>query len=302
MKPGRYFLMAITFLLFTMFSANGQDTGLNTILAKGAALEKVADGFQFTEGPAVDAKGNIYFTDQPNDRIMIWNIKTGLSVFLEPSFRSNGLFLDKEGYLWSCADEKNQVLRISPDKKVEVMAGSYDGKPFNGPNDLWVVPDVGIYFSDPFYVRKYWDHTKMPQDKECLYFLNPDLKTVVRVVEDMRGPNGIVGTKDGKKLYVADIKGNKTWSYTINSDGSLTDKTLFCEMGSDGITIDNKGNLYLTGKGVTVFDKGGKKLGNISVPDGRTSNVCFGDKNRKSLFITAGKGLYRIRTRTKGTY
>ena len=302
MKPGRYLLFAILFLLFTMFSSNAQDTGLNAILAKGAAIEKVADGFEFTEGPTVDAKGNIYFTDQPNDRIMIWNIKTGLSVFLEPSFRSNGLLLDKEGYLWSCADEKNQVLRISPDKKVEVIVGSYDGKPFNGPNDIWIVPNVGIYFSDPFYVRKYWDHTKMPQDKECLYFFNPDLKTVIRVVEDMRGPNGIVGTPDGKKLYVADIKGNKTWSYTINRDGSLTDKTLFCEMGSDGITIDNKGNLYLTGKGVTVFDKTGKKLGNISVPDGRPSNVCFGDKNRKSLFITAGKGLYRIRTRTKGTY
>lgn len=302
MKPGKSLCMIVAFSLLMICNAKGQENNLDAIIKTGAELEKLADGFEFTEGPAVDKKGNVYFTDQPNNRIMIWNTKTGVSVFLEPAFRANGLCFDQEGHLWACADEKNELIRISPDKEIEVISGTYDGKPFNGPNDVWILPDGGIYFSDPFYVRKYWDHNKMPQDKECLYYLTPDHKTLTRVIEDMRGPNGVVSTPDGKKLYVADIKGRKTWSYTVNSDGSLTDKTLFCEMGSDGITIDNKGNLYLTGRGVTVFDKTGKRLGNISVPDGGTSNVCFGDKNRKSLFITAGKGLYRIRTRTKGTY
>jgi gluconolactonase len=141
----------------------------------------------------------------------------------------------------------------------------------------------------------------MPQEKQCVYYLKPDHKTIIKVAEDLQQPNGIVGTPDGRMLFVADIRGNKTWSYSINSDGTLSDKKLFCEMGSDGMTIDSTGNLYLTGKGVTVFDKTGKKLGNIPVPENWTANICFGDRNMKSLFITASKGLYRIRLKVKGT-
>ncbi|NLV20127.1 MAG: SMP-30/gluconolactonase/LRE family protein [Bacteroidetes bacterium] len=295
-------LLCMLSSLFVIAPLTAQENGMDAILKKGAVVEKLADGFEFTEGPTVDKKGNVYFTDQPNNRILIWSFKTGLSVFMEPAGRANGLCLDNEGFLWVCADEKNELWRISPDKKVEIIAAKYNGKSFNGPNDVWVMPNGGVYFSDPFYVRNYWDHKDMPQDKECLYYLHPDHKTVVRVIEDMKGPNGIIATPDGKKLFVADIKGNKTWSYTAHPDGSLTDKTLFCEMGSDGITIDSKGNLYLTGRGVTVFDKTGKKIGNIEMPPGWTSNVCFGDKNRKTLFITSGKAVYKIKTKMKGTY
>ena len=267
----------------------------------GAKLEKLADGFVFTEGPTADKNENVYFTDQPNDRIMMWNVKSGLSVFMEPAGRSNGLALDTEGNIWSCADEKNELWRISPDKKVEIIAGGFDGKLFNGPNDLWISPSGGIYFTDPFYSRTWWNHSEMPQEKQRVYYLKPDHKTVLVVAEDLQQPNGIVGTPDGNTLYVADTRGGKTWSYTINPDGSLGDKRLFCEMGSDGITIDLKGNLYLTGKGVTVFDKTGKKLGNIPVPESWTANVCFGGKNRKILFITASKGFYQIRLKVRGT-
>jgi len=295
-------LLCMVFSLFVIAPLTAQENGMDAILEKGAVLEKLADGFEFTEGPTVDKKGNVYFTDQPNNRILIWNFKKGLSVFMEPAGRANGLCLDNKGFLWVCADEKNELWRISPDKKVEVIAAKYNGKSFNGPNDVWVMPNGGVYFSDPFYVREYWDHKDMPQDKECLYYLHPDHKTVVRVIEDMKGPNGIIATPDGKRLFVADIKGNKTWSYTTHPDGSLTNKTLFCEMGSDGITLDSEGNLYLTGRGVTVFDKTGKKIGNIEMPRGWTSNVCFGDKNRKTLFITSGKAIYRIKTKMKGTY
>jgi gluconolactonase len=172
----------------------------------------------------------------------------------------------------------------------------------NGPNDLWIAPDGGIYFTDPFYRRTWWSHKDMPQEKQCVYYLHPDHKTLVRVADDLQQPNGIIGTIDGKTLYVADIKANKTWSFSINNDGTLSGKKLFCELGSDGMTIDRKGNIYLTGKGVTVFDKTGRKLGNIAVPENWTANVCFGGKNRKSLYITASKSLYRIHTRTKGVY
>lgn len=294
------FFFSALFLMLSL-SLKSQEKGLESIIAKGAQLEKLADGFLFTEGPSADAKGRVYFTDQPNDRIMIWSSKSGLSLFLQPSGRSNGLAFDMDGYLWSCADEKNELWKISPDKNIKIIAGSFGGRPFNGPNDLWISPSGGIYFTDPFYSRAWWNHTDMPQEKQCVYYLKPDLKTIVVVADDLLQPNGIVGTPDGNTLYVADIRGNKTWSYRINSDGSLYGKKLFCESGSDGMAIDSKGNLYLTGKGVTIFNKTGVKVGNIAVPESWTANVCFGDKHMKSLFITASKGLYRIKLKVRGT-
>ncbi len=288
--------MAIT------LSAFPQTNDLSTILKPGAKVEKLSGEFSFTEGPAPDAAGNVYFTDQPNDRIMVWKVSQELSTFMQPSGRSNGMFFDNKGYLWSCADEKNELWRISPEKTVEVILKDFEGRLFNGPNDVWVSPDGSVFITDPFYKRSWWDHSAMPQEKQCVYYLSPDHKTLLRVVDDLVQPNGIVGTPDGKTLYVADIGGKKTWSYSIGSNGSLEGKKLFCEMGSDGMTIDSKGNLYLTGKGVTVFDKTGKQLGNIAVPESWTANVCFGGKNRKMLFITASKGLYRITTRVRGAY
>ncbi|MCU0456348.1 MAG: SMP-30/gluconolactonase/LRE family protein [Bacteroidales bacterium] len=278
-----------------------QDEGLKNILAPGAKLEKLADGFLFTEGPTADNRGNVYFTDQPNDRIMIWNEKSGVSVFMQPSGRSNGLALDREGNIWSCADEKTELWRISPDKNIERIAGTFEGRLFNGPNDVWADPDGGIYFTDPFYRRDWWSHKEMPQEKQRVYYLKPDHKTIIIVADDLLQPNGIVGTPDGKKLFVADIRANKTWVFSIMPDGTLSDKKLFCEMGSDGMTIDSRGNIYLSGKGVTVFDNTGRKTGNIAVPESWTSNVCFGGKNRKTLFITASKGFYSIKLKVRGT-
>jgi gluconolactonase len=277
-----------------------QKEGKNEIIQPGAQLEKLAGGFLFTEGPASDKKGNVYFTDQPNNRIMVWSVSGELSVFMEPCGRSNGLSFDKEGFLWACADEKNELWQIAPDKKIKVVQGSYQDKLLNGPNDLWINRNGGIYFTDPYYQRKWWSHSSMPQNCQGVYFLGPDHKTLTRVIDDLVQPNGIVGTPDGKTLFVSDLGDNKTWSYTINPDGSLSNKHLFCTMGSDGMTIDVKGNVYLTGKGVTIFSKDGKQIGNIEVPENWTANVCFGDKDMKSLFITATKGLYRIRTCIKG--
>jgi gluconolactonase len=207
---------------------------------------------------------------------------------------------DSKGNLWTCADDKGELWMITPQKNVEIITGSFDGHRYNGPNDVWSAPGGGLYLSDPFYVRNYWEHKTMTQDKQCVYYLKPDHKTVVRVVDDLLQPNGLIGTPDGKTLYITDIQGQKTWSYSINADGSISDKKLFCEMGSDGLTIDENGNLYLVGRGVTVFDKSGKKLGNIPVPEGWTANICFGGKDSKSLYITASKGLYRIRMKVKG--
>lgn len=298
----RYTGLSFTFLLLLTTMATAQENDLSGIIKPGTEVEKLSGDFSFTEGPAADALGNVYFTDQPNDRIMIWTTEEKLITYLQPSGRSNGLFFDSKGNLWSCADEKNALWKIKPDKNVEVILNKYNGSLLNGPNDLWIAPDGGIYFTDPFYRRPWWDHKEMPQEKQCVYYLKPDHKTLVRVADDLQQPNGIIGTKDGKTLYVADIRANKTWSYSVADDGTLSGKKLFCELGSDGMTIDKKGNIYLTGKGVTVFDKTGRLIGNIAVPENWTANVCFGGKNRKILYITASKGLYRIHTRNKGVY
>ncbi|OFY66246.1 MAG: gluconolactonase [Bacteroidetes bacterium RBG_13_43_22] len=287
--------------LFCCVTMQGQDDQLSGLIKKGAKLEKLADGFLFTEGPSSDIDGNIFFTDQPNNRILLWNNKTGLSVYMEPAGRSNGLAFDSDGNLWSCADEKNELWKITPGKNIEILLNSFGGKLLNGPNDLWICPGGGVYFTDPYYKRPWWDHSDMPQEKQCVYYLKPDHKTLIRIADDFRQPNGIVGTPDGKKLFVADIGANKTWSYSINDDDTLSDKILFCEQGSDGMTIDSEGNIYLTGKGVTIFDKTGNKIANIAVPESWTANVCFGDRNLKSLYITASKGLYRIKMKIRGT-
>jgi gluconolactonase len=294
--------VCLIFIFALIQQIRAQEKGLETLVQKGTVLEKIADGFQFTEGPSAGPNGDVYFTDQPNDRIMVWSEKIGISVYMEPSGRSNGMCFDNQGFLWSCADEKNEIWKIGPGKEIERITGIFNGKAFNGPNDLWADPSGGVYFTDPFYKRTWWDHTDMPQAKQCVYYLKPDHKTVILVADDLSQPNGIAGTRDGKVLFVADIRGNKTWKYNINADGTLANKTLFCEMGSDGMALDSKGNVYLTGKGVTIFDKTGTKLGNIPVPESWTANVCFGSKDMKSLYVTASKGLYRIRMKVKGAH
>ena len=269
------------------------------ILIPGEPLRQLASEFAFTEGPACDAYGNVFFTDQPNDRILEWSVEGRLTTFKQPCGRANGLCFDAEGNLWACADEKNELWRIDPAGKVSVPAAGYQGKLLNGPNDVWLRPGGGLYFTDPFYARPYWK--RGPEEQlEGVYYLPADGKALPRVIEDMTRPNGIIGSPDGKTLYVSDIGAGQTWRYELRQDGSLTNKTLFCRLGSDGMTLDNEGNVYLTGKGVTVFNAAGERIERIPVPENWTANVCFGGKDRSTLFITASRSLYGIRLRVKG--
>jgi gluconolactonase len=270
------------------------------VTAPGAKVERLAGGFKFTEGPASDARGNVFFTDQPNNRILQWSADGKLTTFMQPCGRANGLCFDGQGNLWACADEKNELWCIGPDGKATVVVKDYQGKLLNGPNDVWLRPDGGLYFTDPFYRRDYWKRGPKEQDRECVYYLAPDRKKLVRAAGDLTQPNGLIGTPDGKSLYVADIAARKTYAYDIQPDGTLAAKRLFCSMGSDGMTIDEQGNVYLTGRGVTVFDKTGKKIEQIDVGEPWTANVCFGGKDRRTLFITASTGLYSVRMRVAG--
>ncbi len=288
-------------ILIAMMLQNCAPHGkLDKLTAPGAKPELLSGDFLFTEGPAPDQHGNVYFTDQPNNRIMVWSVDDQLSLFMQPCGRSNGLYFDREGNLWSCADEKNELWQIDPGKNIRVVVSQHHSAALNGPNDLWIAPNGSVYFTDPYYQRSWWSHSEMPQDRQGVYLFEPASQSLIRVADDLVKPNGIIGTPDGKTLYVADIGAGKTWRYTIDNRSRLSDKTLFCELGSDGMTLDEKGNLYLTGKGVTIFDRQGNLLGNIPIPESWTANVCFGGADRKSLFITASKGLYRVKMRVRG--
>lgn len=295
MKRSILLIFVFTFLFHITVRAQ------SPVIAEGAELTLVSDQFSFTEGPAADSEGNIYFTDQPNNDIWIYTIEGELEKFMDESGRSNGLYFADDGNLLSCADNENELWSITPDKEVSVLVDSYNGKRLNGPNDLWPDPKGGIYFTDPYYQREYWDHTEKEIEEERVYYLTPDREDLFIVIDDLVQPNGIIGTPDGKTLYVADIGDGKTYSYQIDQDnGYLTNRTLLTEMGSDGVTLDDHGNLYLTGKGVTVFNKAGEQIEHIPVPQDWTANVTFGGENNQKLFITASTAVYTLQMKVKG--
>jgi TolB protein len=278
----------------------GAGPAARSVVAPGAGLEKLAGGFEFTEGPTSDAAGNVFFTDQPNDRILKWSVDGKLTTFLQPAGRANGMYFDARGDLLACADEKTELWSIAPDGTRTVLASAFEGKALNGPNDVWVRPDGALYFTDPFYKRPWWKYEARPQAGEHVYFLSADRKTLRRVTSDLDQPNGIIGSPDGRTLFVADIRANKTYAYDIEADGRLSGKRLRCELGSDGMTLDEEGNLYLTGKGVSVCGPSGTVVEHIDVPEAWTANASFGGRDHRTLFITASKGLYAIRLRVKG--
>ena len=275
----------------------GQRT--SPVIEDGAELQLVSNQFKFTEGPATDKDGNVFFTDQPNDKIWKYDTDGNLSVFLSPSGRSNGMCFDNNANLISCADEHDQLWSIDPKGKVTVLVNDYKGKLLNGPNDVFVTSQGKIYFTDPYYQRDYWKRKSPDIEGQKVYYLK-DINHPVVVVDNMKKPNGIVATPDGQYLYVADIEANKTYKFTIAEDGSLKDQTLFAEQGSDGMTMDDQGNVYLTGKGVTVYNKEGKKIEHIDVPADWTANITFWGKERNYLFITASKNVYTLKMKVKG--
>ncbi|MHC4395050.1 MAG: SMP-30/gluconolactonase/LRE family protein [Planctomycetota bacterium] len=279
-------------LLIVAAGCSAENAGL---VAPGAKVEKLAGGFKFTEGPAVDTKGNIFFTDIPNNRIHKWSLDGKLSTFLENSGAANGLYFDKAGNLLACAGGSRKLLSISPQKKITVLADKYDNKKFNSPNDLWIDTKGGIYFTDPRYGKR----DDLEQDHECVYYLPADHKKLIRVIDDLVRPNGVLGTPNCKKLYVADAGDGKIYVYTINKDGTLSNRKFFAPVGSDGMTMDTKGNVYLTRGKVWIYSPKGEKLETIEL-DEAPANVCFGGKDRKTLFITARTSLYAVQMRAKG--
>ena len=269
------------------------------IVAEGAVPQKAGTGYRFTEGPAVAKDGSVYFTDQPNDRIYHWDEQEGITLWLEGTGRSNGLYVNADDKLVACADAQNRIILIDNNKEMKVLLEEFEGKHLNGPNDLWIAPNGDIYFTDAYYHRNYWPEGHHEgQEVRGVYRLTPD-GSVSRVIGDYKQPNGIIGTPDGKTLYVADIEEKKIWRYKILPDGTLTDKTFFAPHGSDGMTIDNRGNIYLTMGKVWVYSPEGELIREIEIPES-PSNICFGGKNRDILFVTARTSVYTLKMNVSG--
>jgi gluconolactonase len=296
LKPIVLTLLAVSSAMMNIFA---QSERVDSSLFNQGDLKQVATNYAFTEGCSSDKDGNVYFTDQPNDKVWKYGVDGKVSLFLEKTGRANGTFFDKKGNLILCADDKGELWSVDKKGKPTIIAKSYDGKQLNGPNDLWIDPSGNIFFTDPYYQRDYWTRTSADITHQSVYFVPKGSKTIVLAADSLNQPNGIVGSPDGKYLYIADAGAGKIFRYTIGDNGKLSGKRLLIDRGSDGMTLDSKGNIYLTGNGITIYNSEGIQIGQLKVPEG-TSNVCFGGKDKNILFITAKTSLYMIPTSAKG--
>ncbi|WP_282038757.1 SMP-30/gluconolactonase/LRE family protein [Saccharicrinis aurantiacus] len=295
MKVKIFLQIVIACLFFTnkLYSQNSATSKFESAPVIIGEVEKLAGGFVFTEGPAVDKEGNVFFTDVRQHLIMRWSINQELDTFKVNSGRANGLYFDKKGNLLVCEGEKGQITSISRNGDYKIVASEYKGIRFNQPNDIWVDKKGGVYFTDPLYGG---NDSDILQDGMHVYHIHPKSNIVTRVCDDLEKPNGLIGAPDGKTLYVTDAQAGKTYKYDIDKNGVLQNKTLFVGVGCDGMTIDIKNNVYITPRGestVDVYSPSGELVNSIKIPE-RPTNVCFGGENRNHLFITARTSIYRV--------
>jgi gluconolactonase len=276
---------------------------LQEIRDDNAQVEKLASGFEFIEGPVWHPQGFLLFSDIPANTIYQWRPNKKSNIFRRPSGNANGNTLDREGRLLTAEHSNRRVSRTEKDGTIVTLASRYEGKRLNSPNDLVVKSDGSIYFTDPTYGIK-------PEQKELgfsgVYRLAPDGRLTL-LVKDFVAPNGIAFSPDQKKLYVNDSEQNHMRVFDVKPDGTLENGRIFAELKDaskqgvpDGMKVDKQGNIYSTGPGgVWVFSPAGNLLGKIEVPE-TAANLAWGERDSKTLYITASKSLYRIRLKIPG--
>lgn len=291
-------------LLLATAAHAGEDKPIPGIGPNGE-IKKLHSGFKFTEGPAADGMGNVYFSDIPATTIHKVDKEGKLSVFTAKSNRANGLMFNGKGELVA-AEMAGQIVAydVASGKK-RVLADKYNDKPFNAPNDLVVDKEGGVYFTDPDFGAK----TPPPQDAKAVYYIAADGK-VTRVTEDLPKPNGVILSPDEKTLYVIPTASADMLAYPVEGPGKLGKKKVFCTLkqgpkgkglpGGDGLTIDTKGNLYITSAlGLQVFSPEGMLLGIIRLPE-QPANVTFGGPDHRTLYVTARTSLYTVPMEAQG--
>ncbi len=288
--------MRISALLILLSTLSGCSVSSpEPITPQALQIEKIADGFRFTEGPAYGPDGRLYFSDIPNNRIHSWSPAEGVKIFREPSGNSNGLIFDSSGRLHLCQGGDRQLSRLEADGSLTVLADNFKGTRFNSPNDLWIHPNGTIYFTDPRYGKR----DSMEMETEGVYLLNPDTGQVLRLVDDMIRPNGIVGTPDGKTLYITDHGASLTYKFPIKTDGSIGAPEWIIDRGSDGMALDALGNLYLTDGTIAIYSPTGEPLTEIELPE-NPANITFGGTDHKTLYATARTGVYAVKMNIAG--
>ncbi len=279
---------------------------IDHILPEDSELESLATDFQFTEGPVWNASGAfLLFSDIRANRIYKWSPTNGVTIFREPSGNSNGLTYDKDGRLLICEHSNRRLTRIEKDATYTVLIEQFRNKHLNSPNDVVVKSNGMIYFTDPPYGIK-------PEEQELsfqgVYFLNPRSKKMTLLKDDFDRPNGLSFSPDETVLYIADSSSNRRHirAFDVNSDGTITNNRVFAEIRSelpgnpDGMKVDIEGNLYVAAAGgLWIFSKHGEYLGTIRTPE-QPANCAWGDKDWKSLFITARTSVYRIKLSVSG--
>ncbi len=311
-------------LPMTIGSIDRKDAKLDALIPKDAKIEVLAGGFKWTEGPVWDKKGNaLLFTDIPNNRVVKWSAKDGISDFLKPSGYTgketftgdepgaNGLAFDKNGNLILCQHGDRRIARLK-DGKFETLADRYMGKRFNSPNDLVYAKNGDLYFTDPPYgLPGQMKDPKKELDFQGVYRLNPKGE-VTLLTKEMSRPNGIALSPDEKTLYVANSDPDKAiWmAFPINADGTLGKGKMIHDATDavkaspnkglpDGLKVDAKGNIFATAvNGVYVFSPDGTLIGRIVTND-KTANCGWGDDGTV-LYLTTNDKLTRVKTTTKG--
>jgi gluconolactonase len=298
-------LLLLTLALAAAIAVAQDSTPIPGIGPAGAIVQ-AHTGFKFTEGPAADAQGNVYFTDIPNGHIHKMDTAGKLSTFLENSQGCNGLMADARGRLIACQGGAGRLIAIDvATKRIEPLAETYNGKRFNAPNDLVVDRHGGVYFTDPSFGRG-----EPAQDKMAVYYVAADRK-VTRLIDDLPRPNGVILSPDENTLYVLPSGASDVMAYPVESPGRLGKGRVLCKLqqaptgpprGGDGLTVDTAGNLYVTQpslKAIQVVSPAGKTLGLITFPEG-PANCTFGGPDLKTLYVTARTSLYTVKMTATG--
>ncbi len=320
----------------TVGSIERLDPGLDAIVPKDAVIEKLADGYKWTEGPVWIHSGFVLFAEIPSNRIMKWSPQGGADVFMErtgymgsqafkgPESGSNGMTLDPRGRLTVAGHARRNVYRLEllqKDTTITVLADKYKGKRLNSPNDLVYKSDGSLYFTDPPYGLP----TQSDDDPQKELPFNgvfrlpnavaqragapPDNAKLQLIIRDLTRPNGIAFSPDEKYLYIAvSDPAHKVWMrYEVKPDGTVANGRIFADSTSnteegspDGIKVDKKGNLYGSGPGgLWIFSPEGKHLGTLKLPE-KMANLNWGAPDARSLYITASSSLYRVRLSIPG--
>ena len=301
MKNRGMVLLLLVFTCRTAAADPGPAQAVRDLVDGPLQVSEVAGGFTFTEGPAADAAGDVFFTDIPQERIHVWRAATGkIDTWLERTDKLNGLCFRPDGVLVGCQmGQGRRVVNIDPaTRDITPLAGTIDGKRFNAPNDLAIDATGGVWFTDPAYGRT-------PQElelaEEAVYWIAPGGASVQRVAGGFTRPNGIALAPDGKTLYVADLGANVTFAFSVEGPGRLGQRRRFADIGSDGFAMDERGNLYMTPTlpAIRVIAPGGTELGEIPLPT-PAANVTFGGPDRRTLFITARDKVFTLPMRVRG--